>query len=727
MDWAYGMGIGGVSPAGNKINPVASNREGAWIKAFELALRMRNLENIVNRAPLSDICKDSCSNNVEQLTNDSSGLPAANERPIKAFMSAFRNLSGGDDKEGGTDLFAQTFRLTELSPPPITPTPNELNGILIPSSGVTVQKYYLDLWAYPLNLVTFFISFSSAAGTFRPGGGAEVPTAAGCAAVRMGLPVPGFIFGFSKNPNFLTYYAVKGSANYMGLLFPFTGNGIPLNAYAAAKPFGGRIGPKLFNTPSRSAVEARGQTTRSAAYLAGLKINHVDLTTPVTPPTPPSPPYWKRNVIPDNPQFWLSNQTDAIGGAPGSGVQEKFAVPNLLYDYIGDMSRHNPSGRSDNFTIIDPSPFSSHPNPRIPLIADTKEGLYNKDQFVAFVMRAFPGGTQAVLNPTDVYNAIDNIRSPTCYEALNYLIPHQNNDSQRLDSVGIAPLDPSGNLSSSGTPGNPGNPVAYKLFAPLVNNHNIILYKDVQAIKNVLNEYINHNDGAINRYMQGLNDSANGIRSIPQQPGRPPIDYNGAADKIHNNDSGNVNSPPIDCTKLSFAAKFNHFFRGSGAAPCGSDFETEPLKDAFAGYLGQKSSDPNFYTYFQSTYLGPPGNTPSYEHCHLNNRKLMTAYAPGSRHGANPNNGEALHPFHHSIPGRDIPIASPRNHYSTKFIPISSLASGGNYDTRPNYQEKTTLNDQPRGLTTSNFDSNQLNPSAILQEFSNSTYNDLDH
>ena len=58
--------------------------------------------------------------------------------------------------------------------------------------------------------------------------------------------------GYTKNPNILTYYAVKGEAKFTGLFYPFfsESEGITLTAYAAAKPFGGRIGPKFFKSTS---------------------------------------------------------------------------------------------------------------------------------------------------------------------------------------------------------------------------------------------------------------------------------------------------------------------------------------------------------------------------------------------------------------------------------------------------------------------------------------------
>ncbi|MBP5296240.1 MAG: hypothetical protein J6Y94_02785, partial [Bacteriovoracaceae bacterium] len=216
---------------------VASNRPGAWPSAFELAVRARNVEAFVNRRPIEEgICTfDSSCKNPADLDNENTPV---NERPIKAYWSAFRNLN----KE-----MQANFKLTELPPQPYHP--QGLSAFLIPEEAAydgnkfADNKYYIDLQMYPLNLVTFFTSFVSQAGTFE-----EVASEAECRGTRVGIPMPAYLFGFVKNPEVLTYYAVKGETRFTGLLFPFLDKrGIKLEAYAAAKPFGGRIGPMLFS------------------------------------------------------------------------------------------------------------------------------------------------------------------------------------------------------------------------------------------------------------------------------------------------------------------------------------------------------------------------------------------------------------------------------------------------------------------------------------------------
>ena len=100
--------------------------------------------------------------------------------------------------------------------------------------------------------------------------GSKVAIITGSSSIT-GIPVPFLITGFVKNPRILTYYAVKAEAKYTGLFFPFTKTqGLTLKAYAAAKPFGGRVGPALFKIEGDKII-SRKDVKRSAAYAGGVK------------------------------------------------------------------------------------------------------------------------------------------------------------------------------------------------------------------------------------------------------------------------------------------------------------------------------------------------------------------------------------------------------------------------------------------------------------------------
>ena len=111
LSWAYSSGIKEIPGA----PLIATNRAGAWPEALELAMRMRNLEMIVNRPPVDSITKDS----VTALQSQGADI-GLNERPIKAFMSAYRNLGGGKyknaadgAKEGAAFIRDHIIRVTE--------------------------------------------------------------------------------------------------------------------------------------------------------------------------------------------------------------------------------------------------------------------------------------------------------------------------------------------------------------------------------------------------------------------------------------------------------------------------------------------------------------------------------------------------------------------------------------------------------------------------------------
>jgi hypothetical protein len=313
--WAYGTGTKSVPGAPQ----IAAERTGAWIEALELGLRMRNLEMIVNRPAVSRpicIAGENCTL-VADLDSEVQNIPL-NERPIKAFWSAYRNLSGGARKEN--DIFSGTFKLTELPTMSLTTNQNQLSGYLIPagahigqSGALATEKQFLDLQIFPLNLVTFFTSFitdnSQAAG---------VAAQAACPSSKTALPVPGYIMGFIKNNEVITYYAVKGEAKFLGLFYPFSdSDGITLKAYAAAKPFGGRIGPKLFGFSGSGAVSPRfADQNRSAAYLTGLDTG------------PLGTAYVSGFPIPVTANFWVKDASDIIGGVPAqTSVDPKFSIP----------------------------------------------------------------------------------------------------------------------------------------------------------------------------------------------------------------------------------------------------------------------------------------------------------------------------------------------------------------------------------------------------------------
>jgi hypothetical protein len=482
MIWAYGT-LGRIRGA----PAIAANRVGAWPQAIELAFRMRNLEMIANRAPISCLStngSDGCTS-VYDLDGSPDNIPY-NERPIKSFWSAYRNLSGGLSKEGqaqqGTeskalsDFLAGSFKLEELEPNMFLAERSNLSGFLIPDRLNALNKYYVDLQVIPLNLVSFYTSFVSTQAKFE---GVEMQAA--CPGSKTALPVPGYIMGFVKNPAVLTYYAVRAEANFVGLLYPFLKrDGIKIEAYAAAKPFGGRIGPRLFGIDNNNqAIIAREEGNRSAPYLTVLGARSEGFSPGLPIPTPDN-----------NDTFWVSNPGDAIGGTPASGAV-RFAVPNLLYDYdpgSGVSGISSQVAANQILTTLNEAKTSNAAN-----VTNEALGLYNQAQYISFSSNLV--STSSNMSGPEITQSIINSRRPTNYEALNYLIPTVHDETDNLETQGIILKD---------------NPGQYGIFAPFFGPN--LLYETPEQAQVELDDYMVTIQPSVNTFLSALGEVANTIR-----------------------------------------------------------------------------------------------------------------------------------------------------------------------------------------------------------------------
>lgn len=631
MIWAFGTKKEIFSDA----PMLAAQRPGAWPQAIELGLRVRNLEDIVNRAPVAQpICLDNagvpCTPVSDLQAEYPNGYPK-NERPIKAFMSAFRNLSGGSTKDSSAgdngDEFASSFTLTELAPAPYIPSPATLSGVLLPG-GAQVEKYYLDLLAMPVNLATFFHTFvSNESDSETVGDLGNVDIQATCGVSKTALPVPGYLTGFVKNPEVLTYYAVKGEANYIGLFYPFGDRekGITLKAYAAAKPFGGKIGPMLFAPdPGKQSVRPRmpdGPQARSNNYVSGL--NTTGLTFKPGMPIP-------LGNMTTNP-FWVENQFQDIGGAPLAGNVALFSVPNLVYDLRpGDSAPMDPKSIE---TLLYANNVLQANNSTETL------GLYNANQFRYFLENLPASSTgSVVLDANNINEALENVRQPTRYEAANYMIPHFAADAQ-ADSAKMASIPSVEKLQDT-----PYGNIYYHLFAPLYGPET--LYDTPSAITQTIVDYINYSQTAVDNFLSSLEQVATAMKTNINTSGQGNSDrYLDAANTVH---TGNLQNEINNCTlpkpKLSIAAKYFQFFKGSG-----TKCNIEPLPDAIVRFFNDEASAnqdyPNFYL---STFKTPTDYDPA---------QFSTGYIPGPRQLSDTASGE--------VPRR--------NFYSTKLIGMGSI------------------------------------------------------
>lgn len=146
------------------------------------------------------------------------------ERPIQAYLSAKNNLPQIGEENGN---FAEV-ELTEL-------VPNRTGSV---EPNINLKN--------PPTLVKFIdlvgrASFANSAFATIAG-----PDRGNCQQYRELRVINRFPFGITKDPNVLTYYAVRLQAKARLLFSPFGGNGVvTLSAYSAAKPFGSRVGRHL--------------------------------------------------------------------------------------------------------------------------------------------------------------------------------------------------------------------------------------------------------------------------------------------------------------------------------------------------------------------------------------------------------------------------------------------------------------------------------------------------
>ena len=538
LSWAYGTGQNQLILEDTP--QLANNRPGAWPQAIEMAVRIRNLEKLVNEPPHPEpIClgASGCTN-VNELNQEGNGesIPS-NERKIKAFWAGFRNL-GFDARE---DELKVNFKLTEIPPQPFAIQPNSLSQLLIP--GDVGEKHYIDLQLYLLNLVTFYTSFVSQTELSGP-----VNQEAQCGVAKTALPIPGFPFGYVKNPNVLTYYAVKGESKYIGLFFPFNSDdGIDMVAYAAAKPFGGRIGPRLFQ------IDSSGQNITGRTF-QGKSSPYVSALDPGNNTT-----FQRGFPIPFTADFWANSPDSVIGGKPQAG-NVRFAIPNLLYDYVGNMDQQQGPG-GDAVQVLDQTNFNSP--------ATAFLGLYDREQFEAMNANLNNGNALNSDTPLDrqtIEEGILKARGPTKYEAQNYMIPTLDNRAENIDSVSY--VFPVGVADGALPPG----VTAYRLFAPLAGP-GTYYPGGIQEILDVVKDYIQNNEAAVDAYMRALKTIADSIvRDGRRNAGGNYID---AANSIHDSTGGNPSC-------ASVAGKFFHFYN---SIPCDNGVNSIGLADSIQRVL----------------------------------------------------------------------------------------------------------------------------------------------
>jgi hypothetical protein len=661
--WAYNvLPTGGEDTLAGRGPAILTDRQGAWPRAIELAMRIRNLEKVMNRPAInkpvgiSDVIGEFETENM-----------MGNERIVKAFYSGFRNLGNATDNE-----MKQTFKLTEL-PPKLSgkPSPNSNGGLLIPDSAL-YEKQYVDLRLMMVNLATFYAALIPRS---------EKDKSGACDISKVALPVPGYPLGFYKHQDMLTYYAVKGEAEFTGMFNPFADESITLRAYAAAKPAGGRIGPMLFTQKSSDSVlNARTEPgkLRSVPYILALNVEG----TPnifMSGGKVGAGQYGPGVPLPINigaTPFWIKDPANPVGGVP-QGEDVYFGIPNMVYDFdpgSTSLSSENYTSGTTNLFIVEPAKSDPEAGD---YGGDKAIGLYNRDQFKAF--RGEVGGN---VTPEILVNQISRVKAATRYEAANYLIPTANdfNAANGVDSFGMMGNDP----EVVEVDGKTLKRYNVNIYAPLysTSQKDVLWTTNEEVVTTIvqfmtlqkygLKNYIySLNKAAIQTYQTALNNSSVAAQNAIEG-------FKKAAKAISDIDVTNVDTdhyrnefPDKNCNSL--ASQFWHYYYGDPV------FALNPIADQtgcpvtlvslLRSYYASSAADPNYssthykmeYNYYENNWKD---STPL---------RIYSAYMPGPYNGISPS-GQFTPPF----PGLDSEQMQ-RNFYSTKLVMLSSLTESGNY------------------------------------------------
>lgn len=230
-------------------------------------MRINTLTEYLNAKPTAVTLAD-------MATLGKDGDPAMSERTIEAFYSAYNTL--------GPYLFDNdSIKLEELSP-------------------TGDSNYYVKLNDIKTSFTAYFLDSRTTG-----------PDNKGCDMTPTALDVKDLIIGVSKDPSIQTYYAVRLSALARMIYWPT--RSFKLKAYAAARPFGGYIGP-------------------DKAYMDRLRINQPN-TNKVCPASQGGLP-----------QFFT-----LTGTVPSTTCNDVFNVPNTMLGSIPDNLGFNETWIQNKF------------------------------------------------------------------------------------------------------------------------------------------------------------------------------------------------------------------------------------------------------------------------------------------------------------------------------------------------------------------------------------------
>jgi hypothetical protein len=181
--------------------------------------RIKTMQGYVNESAMSGVSK-SVADGLKTSAN-----PVGSERTIQAFYSAYDTL--------GPNIFDDQYVSMDE---------------LVPQGGDAANL--LGLNDIQANFDTFAIGYNNVNG-------------GNCQAVLLPIPVKKVPVGVAKDPTILTYYAVRLKARAKVMFSPF--GDMDIKAYAAARPFGSRIGPPY------AGLDDQFSYTHTPAYLSNTQ------------------------------------------------------------------------------------------------------------------------------------------------------------------------------------------------------------------------------------------------------------------------------------------------------------------------------------------------------------------------------------------------------------------------------------------------------------------------
>ncbi|MFP5385831.1 MAG: pilus assembly protein TadG-related protein [Bacteriovoracia bacterium] len=703
--WTYNVlgnsmdeSIAGRGPA------ILADRQGAWPRAVELAMRIRNLEYVMNRPAITTgVCNGgstdltSCKTSISEIIQE---RKLGNERTIKAFYTGYRNLGNLDDNE-----MKNSFTLTEIPPEKVfSDNDADASNLLLPSNDPKFrEKQWVDLKLMMVNYAIFYAALIPRA---------DDKTSGACDISKVAIPVPGYPMGFYKNPDVLTYYAVRGEAEFIGMFNPFKNPAVKMTAYAAAKPFGGRIGPMLFvQNPNQNFLVGRTDNNkfRSLPYItsynfkgAAIRGEVYDEDTVKFIPGLPLP----TNSNQDPGPFWLTDPSQPLGGRVTDAAGVQFGVPNLVYDYEVPHRITNYSSSTARIHTINSGTSSG----------DAKIGLFSKYQFSAFKGTALNNN----ITPETLDEEIARVRAPTSYDAANYLVPtpFDFNLGNGLDSFGF--------ISGEGDPLSNGvkRYTAY-VYAPLykANDQTDVIYEDEEIVKTAIFDFMRAQRSGITKYRMALNRAALNIwerRSKITSGAQGSVPgYERAAKGVSDIDLNNPDIKQIPQSCNSIAGQFLHFYYGGeiepGDAPSGGSCDPKAtLGNLIREYFSRSTTDVGYDPTYYRLDFSWKGDLPPQD-----NMKMLSAYMPGPFTGAQ-DDGTLTVP----ISGGPPADLMRRNTYSTKFVTLDSLQTNG-FENYANKQFQIYTEGDP-GATTPDTSQkvfrNPLNPTEVNADLTSIKY-----